>query len=349
MSGMSDGDFDWHVGCALQLPHRYSGLRFGPPLRRDHANLWIQHVGHWNGDTNRLADIIAGLARLPSARDPSYTYHSLYALTPFAIIGQTWCQPGPASPAFITDTSIAFFYTFETLLQECLIIESLKAGTRTLDVVPLYEHRYNRVRGQPNLLIDDLSTLKLVRHARSPIDWEGLRATRENARRGSGGRGWEARHCREFLFVSRLQTHLMIAITAACHGLANFATGQISSPLVKTLDLPPTLGALAPHWLGHVAHGYDHATACADLLESLAQFYEQDLASNHLRGIPIPPPQQLSDPVERSIATTPPYLWGCTVDEAIDAYRWNLFDVGLDDTSVIQWSRTASDWVENWK
>lgn len=65
MTGMSDGDFDWQVRCALQLPSRYSGLRFGPPPRRDRAILWIWHVGHWNGDPARLKEFLAGLVRLP--------------------------------------------------------------------------------------------------------------------------------------------------------------------------------------------------------------------------------------------------------------------------------------------
>lgn len=346
MAGMSDGNFDWHVRCALHLPFRYSGLRFGPPQRRDRADLWIRHVGHWNGDPSRLAEILAGLARLPHGRIPGRNYRALYALTPFAIIGQTWCEAYDRAPAFMIDTTIAFFYTFEALIQECLIREALEAGARATDVVALFEHRYSRIDGQPNLLVNDPSTLKLARYGNAAIDWDSLRATRQDAKRGKRSPGWTGRADREFLFDSRLQTHLMVAIAAACHGLCNFTTGQISSPLVQTLEGPPTIDALAPHWLGHVTGGYDHAAACADLLESLAQLYEKDLSSD-LRGMPIPPWRSPSDPVEDSIASTRPHLWGCTFDGAFDAYRWKLFDAALDDASVRRWAREASDWVEH--
>jgi len=347
MAGMCDGDFDWQVRCALNLPQRYSGLRFGSPPRRDRANLWIRHVGHWNGEQQRFTDVVAGLARLPRARHPSYAFGASYALTPFAVIGQTWCRPGPAHPAFIVDTTIAFFYTFETLVQECLIVDALKAGATALDLIAGYEHRYSRVSGQPNLLLDDPRTFKLARHGSAAIDWDGLQATPQNATAGTASAGWEARSSREFLFVSRFQTHLMVAIAAACHGLANFASGLFSSPLVKTLDMAPGIDALAPHWLGHVTRSYDHAAASADLLKSLAEFYQQDLSSDQLRGMPIPRYRRPSNPVENSIANPPPFLRGCTAADAFDAYRWNLFDASLDDTSVMEWSREAIGRVEN--
>lgn len=347
MAGMSDGDFEWCVRCALQLPLRYSGLRFGPPPRRELADLWIRHVGHWNGDASRLAEILASLARLPRGRIPGRHYRALYALTPFAIIGQTWCEGDDHSPAFMVDTTIAFFYTFETLIQECLISEALKAGALAADVLPLFEHRYSRVRGQPNLLVDDPSTLKLMRYGNAAVDWDHLRATPQNVKGGETSSGWVGRTDREFLFDNRLQTHLMVAIAAACHGLGHFTAGRISSPLVQTLEPPPAIEALAPHWLGHVTGSYDHAGACAHLLQSLAQTYGQDLTSGDLRGIPIPPWRSPSGPVEASIASTRPHLWGCTFVDAFDAYRWNLFDAALDDASVNRWAREAAHWVEH--
>jgi hypothetical protein len=98
-SGMRDGYFDSDVTRALKLPRRYTGLRFRPPHRRDAANLWIRHAGRWDGEPHRLAEIVAGLARLQKGRYPDYKYHALYALTPFSIIGQTWCERNAPDPA----------------------------------------------------------------------------------------------------------------------------------------------------------------------------------------------------------------------------------------------------------
>ncbi|MGY3452533.1 hypothetical protein [Bradyrhizobium sp. USDA 4353] len=348
MAGMRDGDFDWQVSCALQLPHRYSGLGFGPPPRRDRADLWIRHVGHWNGAKERLAEIIASLGRPPAKRHPAWSYHTHYALTPFAIIGQTWCQPDAATAAFMVDTTIAFFYGGDSLIQECLITEGMKAGAARADLLAAYDHRYSRVAGSSPVLVDDPSTLPLRRYGPPAADWTNLALPTLTTFRDERGSDREARDCREFLFVSRLQTHLMVAIAAACHGLATFASGQVRSPLVRVLDTPPALSTLKPHWLGHVLGDYDHATACADLLESLAGFYEQDLTSDHLRGMPIPPCRSLSDPIQQAIIATRPHHWGCTVEDAIDAFRWNLFDVGIDDASVMRWTREAVGWLENW-
>jgi hypothetical protein len=208
-----------------------------------------------------------------------------------------------------------------------------------------YEHRHANVRTQPNLLLRDPTLLKLARYANPSIDWDSIGATPEDIR-GGGSPGWQARGAREFLFISRLQTHLMVAIAAACQGLANFASGRVRSPLVRTSDGPPDIEALAPHWLGHMAGNYDHAAECADLLQGLARHYGQDL-SGTLRGVPIPPLRVPSDPVEWSIAATRESVWGCTVEDAIDAYRWNLFDASLDDTSVTRWSQNAIARVEH--
>ena len=234
------------------------------------ANLWIRHVGRWDGEPHRLADIVAGLARLPKGRYPSYKFHALYALTPFCIIGQTWCERDAPQPAYIVDTTIAFFYTFETLIQECFITDARRAGVSPADIMSAYEHRYANVRAHPNLLLRDPTRLKLARYANPLIAWDSIRATPENVV-GGAGPGWEARNGREFLFVSRLQTHLMVAIAAACQGLANFASGRVRSALVRTIDGPPDIEALAPHWLGHITGRYDHAAECADLLKGLAR------------------------------------------------------------------------------
>jgi hypothetical protein len=345
MSGMHDGYFDGDVARALTLPRRYTGLSFRPPPRRDMANLWIQHIGQWDGEPHRLAEIVAGLARLPKNRHPAHKYHALYALTPFSIIGQTWCERDPSEPAFIVDTTIAFFYTFETLIQECCITDAKRAGASTADIAAAYEHRYSNVRAQPNLLLNDPTTLRLARYANPSIDWESIRATPENSIGGSGLPGWEARMQREFLFVSRLETHLMVAVATACQGIANFASGNVRSALVRTTDVPPGPEALAPHWLGHMTGSYDHAAECTELLKGLACHYGQDLSSD-LRGVPIPPFRAPNDAVEWSLVAARRHIDGCTTGDAFDAYRWNLFDASLDDASVIRWGRDAFKWVE---
>jgi hypothetical protein len=351
MSGMRDGYFDEDVARALTLPRRYTGLSFRPPHRRDMANLWIRHVGRWDGEPHRLAEVVAGLARLPKGRHPGDKYHALYALTPFSIIGQTWCERGASEPAFVVDTTIAFFYTFETLIQECFITDARRAGASTADIMAAYEHRYANVRAQPNVLLRDPTALKLARYANRSIDWDRIHATPENSIGGSVIPGWEARSSRKYLFLSRLETHLMVAIAAACQGLANFASGRVRSELVRTTNVPPGSEALAPHWLGHMTGSYDHAAECADLLQSLARHYEQDLSSKHLRGVPIPPVRAPSNAEEWSIVAARRWLDGCTTGDAFDAYRWNLFDASLDDASVISWSRDAAEWVETggWK
>jgi hypothetical protein len=343
MLDMCDGYFDHDVRCALALPRRYTGLAFRPPPRRNMANLWIRDVGRWDGEPDRLAEIIAGLARLPqAARYPGYKYHAVYALTPFSIIGQTWCERSASEPAYVVDTTIAFFYTFETLIQECFITDATRAGASTADILAGYEHRHAYVKGQPNLLLRDPTKLKLARYANPLIDWDSIGATPENSGGGSVLPGWQARSRRTFLFESRLQTHLMVAIATACQGLANFASGRVRSALVRTTDVPPGAEALATHWLWHMTGAYDHAAECAELLQSLARHYEQDLSSEQLRGIPIPPFQSpSSEPDLWLIPAARPYL-----DDAYDAYRLNLFDVSLDDASVIRWGREAHDWIQ---
>lgn len=346
VSDMHDGYFDGDVARGLTLPRRYSGLDFRPPPRRDMANFWIQHVGRWDGEPHRLAEIVAGLARLPKVRHPTYKYHALYALTPFSVIGQTWCERSASEPAFIVNTTIAFFYTFDTLIQECFIVDARRNGASSADIVAAYEHRYSNTRAQPNLLLRDPATLKLARYANPSIDWDSIGATAENSIGGSALPGWEARNSRETLFVSRVETHLMVAIAAACQGLANFASGAVRSALVRTMDAPPDAEALAPHWLGHMTGSYDHAAECTDLLKSLACYYEQDLSSDQLRGVPIPRFRFPHDTVAWSRVAAHRHFDGCTTGDAFDAYRWNLFDASLDDASVVRWGRNAFKWVE---
>jgi hypothetical protein len=270
------------------------------------ANMWIRHVGRWDGEPHRLAEIVAGLARLPKSPHPSYKYHALYALTPFCIIGQTWCEWG-TQPAFVFDTTIAFFYSFESLIQECFITDARRAGASTAEILAAYEHRHAYVRGQPNLLLRDPTRLKLASYANPSIDWDSIRATPENSGGGSVLPGWQARNRREDLFANRSQTHLMVAIAAACNGLANFASGRAPSALVRTLDVPPSVEDLAPHWLGHMTGSYDHAAECEELLQSVARHYEQDVSPDYVGSIP--------------------------------PHRWNLFDASLDDESVLRWGR----------
>lgn len=347
MSAMYDGHFDYDVRCALTLPRGYTGLDFRPPYRRNSANIWIRHAGRWDGEPDRLSDLIAGLAQFPKARAPEYKYHAHYAVTPFCIIGQTWHEGDSWGPAYIRDTRIVFFYTFETLIQECFIADAKRAGVSAAEILSAYEHRYANMRSQPNLLLRDPTKLKLAQYANPWIDWTSLSATPENSIIGAALPGWLARGQREFLFVSRLQTHLMVAIAAACQGLGNFASGRVRSALVRTMNVPPDAETLTPHWLGHMTGSYDHAAECAELLLSLARHYEQDLSLDQLRGISIP--RFRSPRPEPELWPVPygqPYLDGCTTGDAYDAYRWNLFEPSLDDASVIRWGREAFEWVE---
>ena len=139
----------------------------------------------------------------------------------------------------------------------------------------------------------------------------------------------------------------MVAIAAALHGVATFINGHAHSALVRTSTTPPSLDALAPHWLGHGLGDYDHAAACTGLLESLAAHYGQALTGEPLRGMPMPPYRSPRDEIEFGIvaAGSAAFARDCMVVDPVDTFRWNLFEPALDDDAVIGWSQSTYRWL----
>ena len=344
---MVDLQFDSQVRCAIGLPWRYSGLSLVAPSRRDEARLTIRNVGHWTDSPDRYQEITSALARRRRVTHPDIPEHVAYAITPFCIIGQTWSEEVGPFPAHPVDTSITLFYTFETFMQECLAIEAHRAGAPAAEIIAAYEHRYANVTPHPHLLLRDPRQMPLARYANRAIDWSLIGATSDNVTGGGKAPGWQARSAREQLYFRRLQTHLMVAIAVALHGIATFINGHARSALVNTAITPPTLDALAPHWLGHVLGGYDHATACAGLLQSLAGHYGQALNGEPLRGMPMPPYRSPRDEIEYGIvaAGSGAFARDCMVWDPIDTFRWKLFEPTLDDDAVIAWSQSTYRWL----
>jgi hypothetical protein len=346
---MVDPYFDQHAKSAVHLPWRYSGLSFQLHPRREDATLTVRNIGHWDGEPRRYDEIVSTLARLRREQHPEFNVHASYAITPFCVIGQTWTEEYGPFMAQPVHTSIAFFYTFETFIQECLAIDARRAGASAAEIIAAYEHRYANVTWYPNLLLRDPTLMRLARYANPAIDWNLIGATPRSVGGGDSGHGRQGRSWREALFFCRLQTHLMVAIAVAFHGVATFANGHARSALVQTATAPPDLDTLAPHWLGHLLSDYDHAAECANLLESLALHYNQDLSRVHLRGMPLPPFRSWRDDTERSIITARPPLSNKYLDDPVDTFRWNLFEATLDDAAVTLWGEDTYRWLHAWQ
>jgi hypothetical protein len=347
--GMLDLQFDHHARWAIGLPWRCTGLSLAIHPRPEEAALVICNIGHWNGEPERYQDIVSTLARRRRVTHPEIPEHVAYAITPFCVIGQTWREEYGPFPAHALDTRIALFYTFETFIQECLAIDARRAGVPADEIIQAYEHQYANVTPHPHLMLRDPTQMRLARYGNPAIDWSLIGATPENVTGGGAASGWQARGTREQLFFYRLQTHLMVAIAAALHGVATFANGHAQSALVGTATRPPALDALAPHWLGHLLGGYDHAAACADLLESLAAHYGQVLSGEPLRGMSMPRFRGPRDEIEQGIAMAlGPFSRDCQVADPVDMFRWNLFEATLDDASVMRWSESTHRWLRNW-
>jgi hypothetical protein len=341
-----DGRFDWHVKCAWALPRRYSGLSAEVPDRRERANVIVRNVGHWNGDPARYDGIISSLAHR-RLRGPSDD-HMGYALTPFGIIAQTWTQSEGFPPGAIRNTYIAFFYSYESFIQECLALDARRKGASADEIMKAYEHVYSNASPLPDALPHDPRVLKLARFANPGVSWDEIRMTAEVLAGHDGVLRYPTsatRSRRETLFFCRLQTHLMVALAAASHGIASFLSGAASSPLVRPMASPPDMHEMAAPWLGHVLGHYEHAAECAALLQGLARHYGREL-SESLRGLPIPAFPPLRSAAEEIIVyAVPPMFGGRDEPDGSDMFRWCLFDTSLDDVSVRRWSEDAHRWV----
>jgi hypothetical protein len=345
-----DGHFDWHVKNAWVLPRRYSGLSVQIGDRRENATLTIRNVGSWDGDAQQYAMLMQPLIGRES-RLTDDTNDVIYALTPFSIIVQSW-QEGPApAGGIIRDTYIAFFYTWETFIQESLVLDARRRGVRSDELVAAYQHRHANAYPLPDAIPRNPATLDLASFATPSIDWDTIWTTPESYEQRNRNpnlqENW-ARSIREQLFFCRLQTHLMVALAAACRGLPSFAAGKLATPLVRSMMSPPGVADLAPIWLEHALGQYDHAAETTGLLHGLAEHYGQDLAED-LHGMPITRFFRARTPAENEFAVVGPPLLGKETHNAIDSFRWRLFDASLDDASVLRWDRDVRRLMIEWE
>ena len=267
-----DHQFDWNVRNAWFLPWQFSHMRLEPCERRSMANFVVRHVGHWNGDGERYGAVLSALTR------PLRTMHGrpvrqLFALTPFSIIAQQFCDgASPQVDGEIVHTEIWFFYTFESFIQEALARNAHAGGVVPDTIVSAYEHVYTNTRPDAALLRDPID-LRLAALTTPDFSWAGIRnhMLPQSLERVGGTTEDRPLKLRETLFHCRLQAHLMVAIAAACHGIASFQHAAYSSPLVAPLPSTPTIDDLAPFWLRHLFGVNDHGAACMRLLASLTR------------------------------------------------------------------------------
>jgi hypothetical protein len=328
-----DAAFDYHLKRAWKLPWRYSRLELEPYTRRSQANFVVRHVGHWNGEQEVFEEIGAALK---SRRNISAGHmHQLFALTPFSIVSQTWLD-NPGQLSSITDSYIFFFYTFESFIQECLAFEAAQKGCTISSIVNAYEHKYTNCY-HPEAISRNPADFPLAVLSNSERDWNQVRMT-------AGNVALPPRDLRRHLFFLRLQTHLQVSIAAACHSLSLYQVGRASSPLIRTMSIPPNVDELAPFWLRHVLGAYDYADEAERLLADLAQQYGNEVAPVHeAGGLLMPTEIQPRTAVERAIAAAPPPLQKTRDDpQALDFFRWSLFQTSLDDESLRRWQAQLS-------
>jgi hypothetical protein len=332
-----DAGFDYDVNCAWQLPLRYSrlslGARRGIGPRAD-LNWLIRGAGYWRADRERYCQVLClfneddrGLWRKYRA------IKSGYALTPFCAITQRWTEESEDnSRGELLFCDIAFFYTFETFIQECLALDACRRGVDPVGIASRYEHSYSNLRPRPELILSNPDEFALSRLAEAPIDWRSIL----DLRRDASDVGL-VQSARLNLFKARRQCHLMVAIAAACIGIPALASQESPSRIVQTAETPFAFDSLAPHWLKHVTGGLDYASECESLLTALAAQYGNALYVNR-RGVPEPLPWLASTQAEEVVAReTPPILLSRGEPEGYGRYRWALFDTSLDDQSIRDW------------
>lgn len=332
-----DDSFDWNFRNALVLPRAFSHMRIEPCYRRSMANFVVRHVGHWNGDGERYGAVLSALSR-PLRTVAGRPVRQVFALTPFSIIAQQFRDgAGPEDGGEIAHTEILFFYTFENFIQEALAQNAYTGGTATDTIVSAYEHVYTNT--QPStVLLRDPAGLRLAAHT-TDFSWTGIRnhmLPRSLERSGGTAEDWPL-NLRELLFQCRLQAHLMVAIAAACHGIASFQHAAYASPLVAPLRSVPTIGDLAPSWLRHLFGAYDQADACMRLLESLARYHGEDVRLDPMGSIISEDRGAKRTGAAESIGSVIPPFGHDDMAEGWDTFRFGIFDTAIDDGAVAAW------------
>ena len=329
--------FDWNVQNAWVLPWQFSRTRLEPCDRRSRANFVIRHIGHWNGDRDRYSTVLSALSR-PLRTVGGRPVQQMFALTPFSIIVQYFSASSPEAGGEIVHTEILFFYTFDSFVQEALAQNACAGGATPDMIANAYEHVYANT--QPDaVFLRDPAELRLAALTTSEFSWTGIHShmpPRSLERLGGTAEDRPLR-LRETLFQCRLQTHLMVAIAAACHGIASFQHTVDVSPLVAPLPSVPTIGELAPFWLRHPLGAYDHADSCMRLLNSLARHNGADvrLASD---GLIISKDRRASGTeVEDSLGSSIPPFGRDDMASGRDTFRFGIFGTAIDDDALTAW------------
>jgi hypothetical protein len=330
-----DAVFNEDVKRAWQLPWHYSKLRIEIPPRRSGANFVIRNVGHWNGDAGRFQDIMAPVT-IPKRSAREAVVEKIYALSPFCVIAQSWIDDRrPQRFSGIVETDIVLFYTFETFIQECLALEAFRKGIEIEKIIASYDHVYSNV-WRPEAIPSRPEEFRLSGLVGSSFDWSQILTTAKSMELARQDKqGFPMRALRAQLYHFRRQTHLMVAIAAACHGLRALDRVDTRTPLVELMQSPPTHGQLASSWLRHMLGGYDHAAECTRLLVHLAKRYGIDLAPGDV-GLFLSTAERLPrTAAEHSVASFRGV--GRHGPQTHDRYRWALFDSSLEDDSLLSW------------
>jgi hypothetical protein len=330
-----DTEFDHDASCAWQLPLRYSRLNLGENevVRNGNPNWIMRCIGRWQRGEDRYPELMCTFNDDDKvARKESFAIRTGYALTPFSVIAQRWIEDeDDSSRTELLFCDIAFFYTFETFIQECLALDAFRSGIAWPEIVAAYEHVYCNARPRPEFSCIDPATLGLSRLSGANIDWRGILDLKYD------GPTRLIQSERLQLFNARRQCHLMTAIAAACIGIPGLGSTKAPSRAVRIAETPFAVNDLAAHWLTHVSGEQDYPAECERLLVRLAEQYRNPLSENS-RGIPEPPVWIARNSVEESVdRQIPPILLSRGEPEAYGRYRWALFDTSLDDESISDW------------
>jgi hypothetical protein len=330
-----DNAFDEHARAAWQLPWWHSRVYISPRNRRSAANFVMVNVGDWLKGRPRYDDIKLLLEHHRPSIGGAGMIREIYALTPFCIIVQ---QDIEDSEHAIFDgvfhTYIVSFYTFETFVQECLVLEAMRKGIAPDSIVTAYEHVYCNSSAIPEAVPTNLAELELAKLVGLPVDWSAIRTT-------ASGSSTIPQARRRGLFQLRLQTHLTIAIAVACHGIRAFTEVGAGSPLVRPASSLPAIDDLAPFWLRHMMGAYDYAAEGERLLANVARRYGTNLALDRfgvLTAEPLPPRNSAELAV---MGSGTPILRNRADPQAADRLRWPLFEFSLDNESLLNWQRAV--------
>jgi hypothetical protein len=325
-----DNAFDSHARAAWQLPWWHSRVYLWARNRRTDANFVIVNVGDWPKGQFSYDEIKLFLGNQKFGAGIIGTIRAVYALTPFCLILQH--EIGDISCS-IFHTYIVAFYTFETFVQECLVLDAMRKGIAQDRIVNAYEHVYCNSSIIPEAVPTNLAELELAKLAGLPIDWSTIRKTVSGPSTVPQGR-------RKALFQLRLQTHLMVAIAAACHGIRAFTELGAGSPLVQPASSLAAIDEFAPFWLRHMMGSYDYTAEAERLLASLARRYDTNLAPDRFGVLTAEPLVPRTGAEVAVMGGAPPILRRHGDRQAADRLRWSQFEFSLDDESLLNWQRT---------